>query len=67
MTPGTVCNIERGQCLTPDQFESCVGTADGELCPIGRATGIRDGSSCTYFVGNSIPPSIARLRRSEPW
>lgn len=65
--PGTVCNIEHGQCLTPDQFESCVGKADGELCPVGRETGICDDELCfAVACGDGVVQGIEQCDGAPP-
>ncbi|MDX2090933.1 MAG: hypothetical protein SFX73_23945 [Kofleriaceae bacterium] len=65
--PGTVCNLEHGQCLTPDQLESCVGKADGELCPVGTDTGICDDELCfAVACGDGVVQGIEQCDGAPP-
>lgn len=65
--PGTVCDIEHGQCLTPDQLVSCTGKPDGELCSVGTEVGICTDEVCLAIIcGDGVTQGIEQCDGAPP-
>src|SRR5262245_12991944 len=65
--PGTTCDVEHGQCLTPDQLTSCLDKQDGDLCPIANALGIcRDGLCLAVLCGDGVVQGSEQCDSAPP-
>ena len=65
--PGTTCDVAHGQCLSPDQYVSCVGQSDGELCPIGAAIGVCEDELClSVTCGDGVVQGIEQCDGAPP-
>jgi hypothetical protein len=65
--PGTVCDLEHVQCVSPDQLTSCADKVDGDVCPIPGAVGIcRDGVCLAVVCGDGLVQSSELCDGSAP-